>query len=64
MALRTPQQFKDSLRDGRQVYFEGQRVEDVTQHPAIRVGVESAAIDYLVAETPQYQEFAVVTDSE
>jgi hypothetical protein len=39
MALRTPSQYIQSLRDDRTVYFRGQRVPEVTQHPAIRVGI-------------------------
>ncbi|BDG58981.1 4-hydroxyphenylacetate 3-hydroxylase N-terminal domain-containing protein [Caldinitratiruptor microaerophilus] len=35
MALRSPEQYRESLRDGRNVYVAGQRVEDVTTHPAM-----------------------------
>ncbi len=33
MALRTAQEYLKSLRDGREVYYRGERVEDVVQHP-------------------------------
>ena len=39
MPLRTPQQYLDSLRDGRRVFYRGERVEDVTTHPVIGVAV-------------------------
>lgn len=45
MGLRTAEQFRSSLRDGRVVYYKGQRVEDVTAHPVIRIGVDSSAVD-------------------
>jgi 4-hydroxybutyryl-CoA dehydratase / vinylacetyl-CoA-Delta-isomerase len=64
MALRTPDEFRQSLRDGRSLYFRGERVADVTAHPVLRVGVESAAVDYQIAETPEYQDFAVVFDKD
>jgi 4-hydroxyphenylacetate 3-hydroxylase-like protein len=32
----TGQEFLDSLRDGREVWIYGQRVADVTAHPAFR----------------------------
>jgi 4-hydroxybutyryl-CoA dehydratase / vinylacetyl-CoA-Delta-isomerase len=63
MGLRTPQQYIESLRDGRAVYFQGARVHDVTTHPVIRVAVDHAATDYRMAEDPRYRELAVATDA-
>jgi 4-hydroxyphenylacetate 3-monooxygenase len=34
----TGAEYLESLRDGREVYIYGQRVEDVTKHPAFRNG--------------------------
>ncbi|MGW1848408.1 4-hydroxyphenylacetate 3-hydroxylase N-terminal domain-containing protein [Streptomyces sp. NPDC001966] len=34
--LMTGAEYLDSLRDGRAVYVDGDRVEDVTTHPAFR----------------------------
>ncbi|MBI4198973.1 MAG: hypothetical protein HY535_00670 [Chloroflexi bacterium] len=62
MALRSPQQFIESLRDGREVYVRGQRVADVTRHPYLRIGIETAAVDYRVAQDPQCGSFAVVEE--
>ncbi|MEE8177775.1 MAG: 4-hydroxyphenylacetate 3-hydroxylase N-terminal domain-containing protein [Acidobacteriota bacterium] len=60
MGLRTPEQFRNSLKDGRVVYYKGQRVEDVTTHPVLKIGVDSSAVDYELAETPEFRELAVV----
>ncbi|HUN58365.1 MAG TPA: 4-hydroxyphenylacetate 3-hydroxylase N-terminal domain-containing protein [Candidatus Binataceae bacterium] len=62
MGLRTPEQYKQSLRDGRSVYFRGEKVKDVTTHPVIGIAVEHACIDYRMAEDPQYRELAVVKE--
>jgi 4-hydroxybutyryl-CoA dehydratase / vinylacetyl-CoA-Delta-isomerase len=62
MGLRTAEQYKSSLRDGRAVFFRGERVKDVTTHPVIGIAVEHAAIDYRMAEDPQYRELATVSD--
>ena len=35
MAIRTVDEYKKSLRDGRRVYIMGEKVEDVTAHPAL-----------------------------
>lgn len=59
MGLRTADEFRQSLRDGRIVYFRGERVEDVTAHPVLRIGVESAAVDYQIAEQAEYRDFAL-----
>ena len=60
MPLRTPQQYVESLRDGRTLYFRGERVADVTEHPRLRIAVQHAAIDYQMAEDPAFRELAVV----
>jgi 4-hydroxyphenylacetate 3-monooxygenase len=41
--LKTGQQHVESLRDGRAVFIEGERVSDVTTHPAFRNAVASIA---------------------
>jgi aromatic ring hydroxylase len=53
MALRTVAQYRESLRDGRVVFYRGQRVPNVTGHPVIRVAIEHASIDYEMAERPE-----------
>jgi 4-hydroxybutyryl-CoA dehydratase/vinylacetyl-CoA-Delta-isomerase len=62
MGLRTAEQYKQSLRDGRAVFFRGEKVADVTQHPVIGIAVEHACIDYRMAEDPKYRELAVMRD--
>jgi len=62
MALKTPQQYKESLRDGRVVYIDGEKVDDVTTHPKLKVAMETAAFDYEFAEMEQYRDLAVVED--
>ncbi len=62
MALRTAEQYKSSLRDGRAVFFRGERVADVTAHPVIGIAVEHAAIDYRMAHDPKYRELAIVKE--
>jgi 4-hydroxybutyryl-CoA dehydratase/vinylacetyl-CoA-Delta-isomerase len=64
MALKTPEQYKESLRDGRIVYYKGEKVEDVTTHPDLSVCVNTMAIDYEMAEDPKYRDLAVVDDPE
>ena len=51
MAIRTPEEYKQSLRDGRRVYIFGEKVEDVTTHPILKIGTETAAGDYVLTES-------------
>jgi len=39
----TGAEYVESLRDGRDVYIDGERVADVTAHPAFRNAVRSVA---------------------
>jgi len=64
MALRTPEQFRNSLKDGRVVYYKGRRVEDVTAHPVLKIGVDSSAVDYELAENPEFRGLAVLQTPE
>ncbi len=64
MGLKTFEQHRESLRDGREVYFEGERVADVTTHPVLSAGMAFAAIDYRLAEDPEHRELAVCIDPE
>lgn len=42
----TPQEYKDSLRDGRVLYLNGKRVQDIAESDAFRVPLEWGARDY------------------
>jgi len=64
MGLKTAQEYKESLRDGRVVYYQGEKVEDVTRHPELSACVDTMALDYELAERPESRELAVVYDEE
>jgi len=57
--MRTRNEYIESLRDGREVYFKGARIADVTQHPELRLAIEHAAIDYDMAHDPAWSNLAV-----
>ena len=62
MGLRTPAEYVESLRDGRAVFYRGERVPDVTVHPVIAKAVNHACVDYEMAEDAETRELAVVAD--
>jgi 4-hydroxyphenylacetate 3-monooxygenase len=49
---RTGQEYLEGLRDGRAVYLDGARVEDVTTHPAFAQSARSVARLYDIASDP------------
>ena len=59
MGLRTSEQFLDGLRDDREVYYRGQRVRVVPDHPELGVAARHAAIDFQLAEDPALGKLAV-----
>ncbi|MFP6616730.1 MAG: 4-hydroxyphenylacetate 3-hydroxylase N-terminal domain-containing protein [Candidatus Hydrogenedentota bacterium] len=44
--MKTPEEYVESLRDGRELYIDGRKVEDVTTDPNFEVPIAYAARDY------------------
>src|SRR5919204_872717 len=57
--LRTPEEYLAGLRDGREVWYRGERVEDVTAHPELGVAARHGALDFELAHDPEYADLAV-----
>ena len=57
--MRTAQKFLDGLRDGREVYYRGERVHDVVAHPELGIAARHAALDFAFAEQAEHGELAV-----
>jgi 4-hydroxyphenylacetate 3-monooxygenase len=53
--LRTGAQYRDSLKDGRQVWMNGERVKDVTAHPAFKPIVDIRARIYDMAHEEKFK---------
>jgi 4-hydroxybutyryl-CoA dehydratase / vinylacetyl-CoA-Delta-isomerase len=60
--LRSPAEYRESLRDGRRVYYRGEAVGDVTAHPVLSTAVDHAALDYELAEMPQHRALTVAPE--
>jgi len=62
MALKTPQQYEDSLRELKlKVYLQGELVENPVDHPIIRPSMNSVKATYELAQLPEYQELMTAT---
>jgi 4-hydroxybutyryl-CoA dehydratase/vinylacetyl-CoA-Delta-isomerase len=60
--LRSPEEYRESLRDGRRVFYRGEAVDDVTTHPVFRHAVEHASLDFAMAHDPGKRALAVTDD--
>ena len=54
--MRTGAEYLRSLNDGRRVFVDGERVKDVTTHPAIRQAARSVANLFDIAADPAQRE--------
>ena len=60
MPIRRGEQYLESLRDGRRLWLMGQRVEDVTAHPALAGCARSVAAVYDLQHDPAHQELLTI----
>jgi 4-hydroxyphenylacetate 3-monooxygenase len=54
--LKTGEEYKAALRDGRDVWYEGERIPDVTAHPLTGPGIEWNARIYDMQFEPEHQD--------
>jgi 4-hydroxyphenylacetate 3-monooxygenase len=62
--LKTGKEYRESLRDGREVWMNGERVDDVTTHPAFKPIVDVRARIYDMAHEENYREIMSYADAE
>lgn len=61
--LRTGQDYRESIRDGRQVWINGEKVKDVTTHPAFKPIVDVRARIYDMAHEAKYRDTMSYVDA-
>ncbi len=60
--IRTGDQYRDSIRDGREVYIGGERVKDVTKHPQFKPLVDIRARIYDMQHDPKTKHVMAYND--
>jgi len=64
MSLKTAEEYEESLRKlNFKVYLQGERVENVVDHPIIRPSMNSVKMTYKLAEDPEYVDLMTVTSN-
>ena len=62
MGLRTAEQYLESLRDGREVYYDGERVVDIVAHPVLGQSARHFARAFTLQADPRYENLATVEE--
>jgi 4-hydroxyphenylacetate 3-monooxygenase len=62
--IRTGRQYIDSIRDGREVYIDGERVADVTRHPAFKPLIDIRARIYDMQHEARTQDLLSYRDGD
>ena len=57
--MRTSEEFLNSVNDGREVWYRGERIADLLAHDALGTAARHAAGDFDMAADPTYEELAV-----
>ena len=62
MEIKTAEDYIRSLKEqNRVVYYDGERVEDITTHPGFMPHINSAAKTYEMANRPEFEDLATAT---
>jgi 4-hydroxybutyryl-CoA dehydratase/vinylacetyl-CoA-Delta-isomerase len=64
MGLRTPEEYIESLKDGRTIYYRGKKVDDVTKHEVLSAAVRHASDIFRLQFDPKYRKMLVYNDPE
>jgi 4-hydroxybutyryl-CoA dehydratase/vinylacetyl-CoA-Delta-isomerase len=62
--MRTADDYRAALNDGRTLYYQGALVDDINAVPDLRVAVDHAALDYELAGDPAHRDLAIAVDPE
>ena len=61
--IRTPQQYVESLRDGRRIYLNGERIEDITKHPQFQGHINGRALSYALYHHPKFKDLLTIEEN-
>ena len=62
--IKTVEQYLESLNDGREVWCLGEKVADVRTHPTVSTIIETASMDYVLPNHPDYRDLFVTQDED
>lgn len=64
MALKTPKEYIDSLREMKtRVYMFGEKIDNWVDHPLVEPSIRCVAMTYAMAQSPEYEDLMTTTSS-
>jgi 4-hydroxybutyryl-CoA dehydratase / vinylacetyl-CoA-Delta-isomerase len=60
--IRTVEQYVESLRDGRIIYINGEKVPDITKHPSFKGPINSRAMSYYLYNHPNFKDLLTLEE--
>ena len=60
--IRTPEHYVESLKDGRVIYYDGERVDDITNNPKMKGPINGVAMTYALANDPKWRDLVTVQE--
>ena len=60
--IRTPEQYVESLNDGRVIYYDGERIPDITKHPKMQGPINARAYSYVLYNHPKFKDLLTVEE--
>ena len=60
--IRTPEQYVESLNDGRVIYLNGERIPDITKHPHMKGPINRRAAGYRLANDPEWRDLITMEE--
>ena len=60
--IRTAEQYVESLNDGRVIYLNGERIPDITVHPAFKGSINARALCYTLYDHPRFKDLLTIEE--
>ena len=60
--IRTPKQYVESLNDGRVIYLDGEKIPDITKHPAFKGSINARALCYALYDDPKFRDLLTIEE--
>jgi len=62
--IRTPEQYLESINDGREIWVLGEKVKDVRTHPTLSSIIQTTAMDFVLPNHPEFRHLFVTQDED
>ena len=61
--IRTPEQYVESLRDGRRVFLNGEKIPDITANEEYKGPINARAMSYMLYNHPEFKDLLTIEEN-